>query len=482
MNTTAWQDFRHIWTATTSWRDRRTCLWTGRVALFLALTAGMGRLAGVIERDLFWKLELGIAMLWFGVLWVFLFVPASVLMNSAPNAALVPRLRGRLLQMAGSGLMILVIGGTIASGNWKFLPLIHAYVLGFMLMRAGVRLAMLLIMLPFYWPAMTRYILPEAVVAALSDSGAVVVENTALMLLAAWCLVRLYPAGGDRHLDGRARQLGNIRCLERREVTTPAQGASWSTRLAYLPSLRRACRGREPAALLMHALGPVAHWSAWGIVPVVAAAVALALRLAPLLSGHPVPQATADWLAGFSASTITILVLFSTAHVGQQLARTRGEQALVRLTPLAGQAALLNRRLAFSLLKSFFASWAMMTASVLVLAWAVGAGPDGLLRNLALSCLGGEVALIGLLRDYARETPKFSLSGLLWAFPVGAVNFGLAYALAQLGGPRWLWLAALSVAGAALWLRRSWTRMTKAAPAFPVGRMGEDATTRKAKA
>lgn len=143
---------------------------------------------------------------------------------------------------------------------------------------------------------------------------------------------------------------------------------------------------------------------------------------------------------------------------------------LLRLTPLAGDAALLNRRLAAGVLKGALASWAILSASLLLLAWLIGGDGDMLLQDLALSCLFGQLAVADLLPSFARGAPSFTLKRLAMLALLGACDAGLAYGLSLLGGSIWAWLMAISVLGCAALLVRGWGRMLAAPPVFPAGR------------
>jgi len=467
MNATAWQDYRRIWTATTSWRDPRQVEWIGRIALFLALAAGMARLAGVLERDRFWHMEVFVLVGWFAIVWMIYFLPASVLMNSAPNARLVPRQRRRLRQMAMAGWLFMTLGATLAFGTWAAFPLLAIYTLGVMLQRAGIRSAAVLVLLATIWPFLSTQ-LPPALLHAVVGQRGLVLESAALVLAAMWSLARLYPSGGDRHLDARERVVAGLARFDSRGTGAGARPApSPISRFAYIPALQRDCRRGNPEALLMHALGPAGHWSVW--VPGGAIVLLIALVMALLTSSGP-SQGFVEAM-DIAMSTATVMAVVSTAHFAQQLGRTRGEQALLRLTPLAGNAALLNPRLAAGMIKSALISWGMVTALIVLLAWAAGADAARLLRQFGLGCLGGQLAATWLLGDFARRLPSHAW----WRFPVLAsqagANLGLAWCLARLGGSIWAWLVPISVIGAVALLLGSRRRMLVAPPAFPVARM-----------
>jgi hypothetical protein len=465
----AWRDYRSIWAAAVTGRDGNSRGWLNWLALLLMVGGLIARLAGLLPAAAFPRFEAGIAAGWLALIWMVQFLPASVLMNSAPNARLVPRQRRRLMQMGAGSWVLIAAGMTFACGSWRFFPLIAVYLLGMALLRTGMRQAVVLIILASNWPMMTRRLLPAELVAAMTSTAGLVIESVVLVLLSAWALLRLYPAGGDRHLEGHARQAATIKRYESRDMSS-RQGASWSSRLAYGPALRRDCHKRRPATMLMHALGPAGHWTAWVAGAAIILAVGLALRLVPLMFGRPVAYGASDWMLGFGMSASTFMVMFSTAHLGYQLRKTGGEQALLRLTPLAGNTALLNRRLAAGLLKSGLGSWGMLVGVILLSAWLIGADGEILARYVGFCCLGGQLAMTGLLGDRGHSIPTYDWARFIKLALQAGCNLAIAFALSRLGGVFGVWLALIGAIGAVLVLALGWRNMLASAPAFPAGR------------
>jgi hypothetical protein len=245
----------------------------------------------------------------------------------------------------------------------------------------------------------------------------------------------------------------------------------WSIRRAYQVALHRDGRRRDASALIMHAMGPTAHWIAWLPSTALLLVLGIAVRLVMTWSAGAL-DAAVQVAANIGAGPLVMLILFSTAHYGQQMGKTRGEQALLRLTPLAGAAALLNRRLAGQLLRHTLVNWAMLTVLMLVLVVLIGGDRAALLRQLGLCCLAGQVALAGLLGDYA--------GGFGWNWALGsraaavaALQAGVAVVLGLASGGIawiWVWLIVIAVVTAYLSVRRDWRRMLAAPPAFPAGR------------
>jgi hypothetical protein len=478
--TTALREYPAIWRATTVQRDPRTMTvmrWLtgvlGTIAIIMLIVLGAGRDVAPAGLPLVaLRMVLGIGAFWVAVIWFVLFVPASVQLNSAANARLLPRQRRRLLQMAAAGWLATTFGFTVASGIWPMLPLIGLYLLGFMLMRGGSAWAICLIVIPSNWTLLSR-MLPPALVSGLRSDAGLLVASVLLLLAAAWALHWLYPAASDVHLDKRAARLKRI---ERSSGKFSVRGSTQdSARLsagpAYRAALRAHSRRRDPGALLIHALGPVGHWSTWLPSMALLLVLGIGVRLVMTWSGGAL-DAPVQVAANIGAGPLVMLILFSTAHYGQQMGKTRGEQALLRLTPLAGAAALLNRRLAGQLLRRTLVNWAMLTVLMLVLVVLIGGDRAALLRQLGLCCLAGQVALAGLLGDYA--------GGFGWNWALGsraaavaALQAGVAVVLGLASGGIawiWVWLIVIAVVTAYLSVRRDWRRMLAAPPAFPAGR------------
>jgi hypothetical protein len=467
MNLTAWQDVRLIWTMATTCRNPQGVKWGGRLALLLALALAMAKLAGLLHKTSFWKSELLIAVGWFALVWMGLFLPATVLMNSAPNARLVPRLRRRLLQMGAGSWAIVTAGPALAFGSWSAYPLFAAYMLGVMLGRAGIRPAMPLIVLAPLWPLMSAR-LPAPLVDAVTSTPGLLALSLVLVLCAAWGMGRLYPAGGDRHLDGRGQVIERIGRAENPEIAR-SRGVAFLNRFAYVPALQRDCLLGKPDTLLQHALGPAVHWSAW--IPGLAIMLLFTLAVGAFLafSGAEMPPDVAHGVLNTVLIVLNSLVVLGSAKFRQAMRTTQGEQALLRLTPLAGQAALLNRRLADAMTKTALFDWIMVTAVLLAAAWVAGADAAILLRQFALSCLGGMLAATFLLDDFARSRLVFSWRQSLMVLLLS--GGGAALQWIALGSLFWTGLALASLAGATLLLRAARRRMLAAPPAFPAERM-----------
>lgn len=484
----ALHEVRAIWRATTVQRDAGMTVFVRWLATGL-LAIGMVTLIVidfVTERqDLVARLPeialrsvLGIGACWLGVLGATLFMPASVQLNSAANARLLPRQRRRLMQLAFGCWLLTTVGLAGAFGSWVALTAIGLYALGFMLLRAGFRQAVALLFFGGTLPVFLHSGLPSALTGAILSPDALLAADVVLVLTALWALRIIYPAGGDTHLDQRAARLKAIARFgdyKSAGQTDTSLRKMMGIASLYSNAMARACCTPAPAPgrMLLFALGPVIHWSVWVPLVVLFVAVGGVLRLASTWIGGAAMQ---EFMHGFAApcvSGLVSLIVFSTAILVSQLMRsTGGEQALLRLTPLAGDPRLLNRRLALQLLNLALANWIMLSGMILVMTLELG-GFDrhGLVRLLAFCCLAGQVSVMGLLGDYANGfgwRPALALQAVVLA----VVQVGAAMALGWFSDTSvYGWLTAIAIGTAIVLLRRDWRRMLAAPAAFPAGRL-----------
>lgn len=474
----AFEDCRRIALVTTVQRDA-TSLKVMRIvaavlALLLVIGGGIAAARHQLNPGLMARGVLFMLGLWLALVWATLFVPGAVLLNSPVNARLLPRQRRRLIQMTAAGWLACTLIFAGVFGSWAVLPLCGIYLIGLPLMLTGHRQAGPLVFLACGWPALSRAVLPSWLVAQVSGPASVALLCALLLAVGAYALGLLYPAGGDAVMDRRGEQVKRIqRASARGAPDTGDVGgpALKGTRQVYSLALRRDCRRADPATMLMHALGPVAHWTAWlgAATALVVGGACVHLLITRRLHGGL--DEALHVAASVGTAALAAIVVFVTAQFGQQLRRTRGEQALLRLTPLAGDSALLNRRLASQLLRGGLHNWGMMTGCILVATVLAGADGSVVLRQFALCCLAGQVAMIGLLGDYAGAGGWNLMLGLRAAV-LAALEAGVAVGLAWLTHAWvWPWLIAIALVGAVIQLRRSWRRMLAAPCAFPAGRM-----------
>jgi hypothetical protein len=363
---------------------------------------------------------------------------------------------------------------SFASGEWAVFPAVGLGLIGYALMTAARGWAGLLFIVVLNWESLSRHVLPPAVVEAVGSNAGLWILSALLLPAGAWALRTLYPAAGDAHLARRGGQLKREGRSNPHDMTNlgPLARLGWaaSARL-YGRMLQRDLRRPRPGQMLMHALGPVAHWSAWTGSMAFILTVGLGVRLLFAWRGEDGLQQPLGFAMVAGMTAMTILIVFSTAAFSQQIRKTAGEQSLLRLTPLAGSAALLNRRLALELLKSALRHWAMLTGAILLAAFVIGVPAETLAVEAAICVLAAQMAMMGLLGDFAGEggwnVPLAVQAGFL-----GSFELLVALGLDKLSGTSiWAWLALIAIGAGAVQLRRAWRSMLAAPPAFPAGRL-----------
>jgi len=471
-------DYRAILRVTTLQRDARTfkllVMMGLPLTLCLALVGGIALWEQKMGLDLSLRMLGGLATLWFLLVWCILFVPGTLMLNSAVNARLMPRQRRRVIQMTAGCWLLLTAVSTAVLGKAVAFPLVGMLVLGLAMTFSGNMGGIFLIVLPSNWPVAARYLVPPPWLEVITSMPGLVAATALTLLGVAWALRAMYPAGGDIHLGKRAHQVERIRRMQSGEgwtqgVDSGTFNGSSALRL-YAYSLRRDCRAPRPGAMLMHALGPGAHWSIWILSLAIMLAVGAAIHV--LVAWHDTARAR-DFMAGLSMSGLggmVSMILFSTAQIGQSINKTLGEQALLRLTPLAGDKGLLNERLARQLVLRGLSTWVLLTGAVMVLTLMVG-GTDALARQFALCSLAGQVSMMGLLCDYARDG-GWTLARALRAGGLALLEVGAGVGAGWLTGTSyWSWMTAIAIAACVFLLRRAWHGMLAAPPAFPARRL-----------
>lgn len=471
----ALHDYRMIWRAAAAQREpggvRAVYAIAGAVAACGLIVAVLGDLQALQAL----RLIIAVVFMALAFVWTFLFVPGSIRMNSPINAWLLPRQRRRLRQMTAAYWLVATLGIAYGLGNWHALPLVAFATLGMALLMAGNKYVPYLMMLGGNGPWLVQTVLPPAWGQAMTGSAALWTLDVLLLPAAVWGLRWLYPAGGDAYLGRRDDQLKRVNHFAFRTPgkQATAEGMVGQGNLSfYRVALRCDRRRADPAAMLMHALGPTAHWTAWIGAVAVLLLIGGGASIAQGGARGAAMQAFVGQIAIVGPGLLALIILFSTAQYGQQLRRTRGEQALLRLTPLAGDAALLNRRLATRLLRQALSLWVLLTVGVMSASLWFNTSPDALLRQLALCCVAGQAAMMGLLSDYASERGAWNVALALRAAAYVLVQALVAMGLSQLTGTTaWPWLIVTSLTVCTLQLRLDWRRMLAAPPAFPAGRM-----------
>jgi hypothetical protein len=468
----ALQDYRTIWRAAVLARDssalRTLYLVAGAVAACGVILLVLGDLT--VLKTL--RFMTAIAFMALALIWTFLFMPGAIRLNSPINAWLLPRQRRRLLEMTAAYWLVASLGITFGLGDWAVLPLVAGGTLGLALLMAGNKYVAFLLIVGGNVPWLVHFLVPPAWTEQVTSGSVFLVLDILILPAAVWGLRWLYPAGGDAYLERRADQIKRLNhfAMRKEEKQPVPEGPAVMANLPfYLAMLRRDLKRADPAAMLMHALGPAAHWTTW-----IGGLVSLLFMggVAGFLATRSHDASLVDLMTNVGPALLAPTIAFSTARYGQQMRRTPGEQALLRLTPLAGAANLLNRRLATRVLRQALSCWVVLTVVVLGVSLLFDARPEALLRQLALCCVAGQVAMMGLLGDYAAGRGGWDLMLGLRAAAYVLVQALVAMGLSRLTGTTaWPWLIVTSLTVCAVQLRLDWRRMLAAPPAFPAGRM-----------
>jgi hypothetical protein len=409
---------------------------------------------------------IGLAMLGsLALLWWGMFARSVVMQNQPAHAVLVPRLRRRLIRLtavmwAVSSPVLAAAAALLIGHFWPVLCAVGLILLFVVALQRYIWLAVLPAAVVFLNPVMARVVAAVSrLFEELGEAGIVACGLLLNVLLAAVVLRAVFPHGGERH---RRWFAALQKQAETRRTGLFAVGQDgWQGALHSGYGRMVESGARQAGSLLLHALGPQAHW----ISMLKSGALLAALGLAASLWQQP--QDISHTLAGFVLLPIVVMppMVFVT-QLRLLMLRSTGEQSLLRLSPAAPAAAQFNRKLARALAGRFLACWAIALAS---------AALAGMLytRSLWIPPALPAMAVIALgagamtLRDYA-VLPRLKRGSDAMLAPISVAS-GLA-AFAGIAPLPWGWAAVVCVPLAAwLWWSR-WQRMAAARPAFPAAR------------
>lgn len=409
----------------------------------------------------------GISMLF---AWTMCFVPGATGLNTPASAQLAPGMRARLLELTvllWGGAMALLTAGLLVlqDGAAPMLLLAMAMTLGVAAGMGGVSGGWPMV-LPLLGASLASKLAPAWLLDAVRSPAATAVVATTMIPCAVLVARALLPQAGDRHWDmlaHRERMLGN-----------GSKGFQFGGLAGYQwhgLTLERDLVRREPRALMMRALGPDI------VAATVAGATIAGLTFAALTYfGRSAATAGLTQVLAPSASAMTALILlsflFQAGSVPALVARSRSEQALLRLAPaMPAQAPRFNRMLARGLLRQGLTIWALVSATAVLMALVAGARGNALAASACMCCMTVPAMALAL-RDHARALSWSAV--FYWLFAVGLSLIGpLAGAILFMafGLPFWAsaTLASIVVAGLLVYRR---LRLMEGAPfAFPAGRM-----------
>lgn len=459
-------DFHLIWRNAVAPRMLRKVI----ACVCAALAIGAGMLAyqssgeNLMPRD-----TLLVSLPWFflGMLYWLDLVSGAVRQDTPANARLAPRLRARAMQLVGSCWIVFILLITLAMGSAFGSPALWAaaaagWLLGSAMVRLGFQSGMVFLSLPFM-----LMLLPHEAIPAVRDFAGTAIGITVCALwigVVAWFGKRTLFPRGDRHFDQRAVVEKGVRQSEGTHTANLRSSL-------YATDLARASRTRTSAGeLVLHALGPGAHWSV--------SARMFAMLAGALVAGRvliEVMAADSRTLAPFVGGFIIMPLLLSFAAIPQRIvgraSASHGEQALLRLAPVVPRMDQYNHALAGALLRRALGEWAIVTVALVAVTGAVDAHPSITLLQFAACCLAMPLMTI-VLRDYARApalpTQYIYLAALYLVISAGAAYYAMLHTSV-------IPVAVVSFilgVGATAYMAASRRRVMVGAPvAFPAGRM-----------
>lgn len=402
--------------------------------------------------------------------WVMAWVPGALRLNSPANAQLVPGMRRRLIELS---LLVWLLGiGVLGMGTCLIAPtpgpvlwLAAFLTLGLATMTAGIPVARLI-----YFPLLGAFIFREHLPAwiAVAAQGMIASQPglAVLAALGALATLAMFPQAGRRHWHMFTHQISGM------AFGMPVAPERQPGRFAWDGVLlRRAVAQGKQGALLMRSLGrslPATLANALALAAVATGTlIVLGQRgILPLMTKY---FAQVSWV---TISGVLLVFLFQAGMAPAWLARTTGEQALVRLAPaFPADAARFNMLLARAQLRQLLTIWLMATGASLLLDLVSGMSGSALLQQVGVCCMTLP-ALALALRDHARSNawPVFAMWALAYAVSsIGPLAGIVAYAL--LGLPFWP-VALVTAFGLSAFLVHQRLELMRAAPiAFPAGRI-----------
>jgi hypothetical protein len=293
----------------------------------------------------------------------------------------------------------------------------------------------------------------------------------AVVLYGAWVIGRIFPAGGDRHYGQRKHQTEAIERLQSMGRQRP-QAVPRRTASLYGFALRRDIASRDPARLMLHAIGPSSQWNLlvpfWSMLLLVGVGARLLLQRVGVLDANgPLPLVA--WV--FLLTVVLAVEAGSFRYWKALIEKSTKEQALLRLAGRSPSSCDWNRTFARTLVRQVLSSAGITAAIVVALGLLTCVQRDGLICLASLATALVMPGVAGVLLDYSREQPSWSAPQSLLRLAIAFVAIVAAIVLQFAIGPlAWILLTATSNVIGALVAARRWRMMLAAPVAFPAGR------------
>ncbi len=398
------------------------------------------------------------------------YVPGAVRQNSPANARLVPGLNRSVRRVTVLIWCLALAPMALVAAAFDHVALVFitlgVTVTAIGMARGGRKvgtviyvLLVLAILFINESPGLKAWLSAPAPLAALSLGG----------IALAWdALCTVFPAGGERHWKLLPAQAIQRVGGDMHQAMLLNRASGGPARL-YAPLLRRDLRaGVRTDHLLLHALGPNNHRYDFVVPLACVALLAVAVRLAMSslgLAGAPVAVGLGI-IGSFAGPLILLQGLTFHRHV-VSINNTRGEQALVRLSPRAPRADHLGPVLARQLLAICLVEWLAGGLGVLGMMVLFGGGMECAL--LVVSWMAISVAMSGcVLRDYAGRHPDSLLELGVQIVMMGIGGIALLVVSDNLAA--WSALLVLMLGGAYAIVRGRWKTMVSSPAPFPAGR------------
>lgn len=468
---TRMQDYRLLW---------RAALAHGNPFGSAVIRWGLLVVAPVLVAAQWHKFGLQTALAWLWCLvcvavlavWAWRFLPGAVQLNTPAHAALVPRMRRRLVELSCAVWFLAIAGIVLAPytnraslGGWlAFLVVLSA---GHGLATAGHRAGMQLLVAAGV--GVTLYgRLPPAVNEILSHPAALALALPVYLALMAAVAQEMFPQGGERHWDMLARRARIAARVGKRDALMEEASGGLASRW-YAASLRRDSVARDSRRLVLHALGPVQHLGESVLALAVMSLVLCAVDVLTMVQTEREVLAGVGWIF---AATMLAVPFAAVLRLSVLTGAHPGEGALLRLAPaLPGAAPGFNRLLGRALALQALKGWAVASALALLLPALGGAGPATLARQAGICCLLLPL-VVAPLRNHAVRAPNAALLALAPLLAALAASVALGFgASAAFGLPAMPVAAMASIACTALAFRHRLRVLERASFAFPAGRM-----------